>query len=73
MDACTTESNVVTVTVSAGPPPPATLTSNQPANTGCDGDRLYSLLQVPRVVVFDSLSIMLVKEHLVQSIQFLYH
>ena len=36
--ACTTESNVVTVTVSAGPPPPATLTSNQPANTGCDGD-----------------------------------
>ena len=36
--ACTSESNVVTVTVSAGPAPPATLTSDKSANTGCDGD-----------------------------------
>ena len=36
--ACTSISNVVTVTVSAGPSPPATLTSDRSANTACAGD-----------------------------------
>ena len=35
---CTTESNVVTVTVSVGPAPTATLVSDQAADTACDGD-----------------------------------
>ncbi|MGB1449602.1 MAG: beta strand repeat-containing protein, partial [Flavobacteriaceae bacterium] len=36
--ACTTESNVITVTVSAGPAPTATLVTDQPADTACDGE-----------------------------------
>ena len=35
---CTTESNVVTVTVSAGPAPTATLVNDQAASTACAGD-----------------------------------
>ena len=35
---CSTVSGIVTVTVSAGPAPTGTLTSDKPADTACDGD-----------------------------------